>query len=649
MFRLSGLVLALVMGLAAVGVAHGQTPTTLFSFDGNHGEYPSDDLTLSGSTLYGTTDMGGANGDGTVFSLPVTGGTPTVLYSFADADYDSPGDLTLSGSTLYGATYRGGANGDGTVFSLPVTGDASTTLCSFDGTDGQYAYGALTLIGRTLYGMTLSGGATATARSSASPPRAVPPTTLYSFDGTHGAMPFGSLTLSADGSTFYGMTSLGGANSKGTVFSIPVTGGTPTTLFSFDGAHGSAPGSDLTLSGSTLYGTTFSGGTYNDGTIFSIPVTGGIPTVLYSFDGADQGPIAGLTLSGSTLYGMTPGIGANNDGTIFSMPVTGGTPTVLFSFDGTHGENPQGSLTLSGSTLYGMAENGGADGYGTIFALTVPEPSAAALLLASAACLLAFAWRRRPFRIVACLAALALVFPASLSQAQVSNVFNMPNGEASLQFVTVGDQNNPPDYTNSSYPGVFGSVPYVYDMGKYDVTVGQYCQFLNAVAATDTYGLYNSGMAYGSFPTVGISQSGSPGNYTYFVSYNSAAWSTYSTNYHGLYPSPLAAAADCPIAYVSWGDAARFCNWLQNGQPTGGEGVGTTETGAYTLDGDTTNYMETRNTGATYFIPSENEWYKAAYYNPRNGTYWTYPTQSNSLPSNAYRPLVRTTPTTSVR
>jgi formylglycine-generating enzyme required for sulfatase activity len=87
---------------------------------------------------------------------------------------------------------------------------------------------------------------------------------------------------------------------------------------------------------------------------------------------------------------------------------------------------------------------------------------------------------------------------------------------------------------------------------------------------------------------------------------------------------------------VSWGDAARFCNWLQNGQRTGSEGTATTETGAYTLNGDTTNLMtETRNAGAKYFIPSENEWYKAAYYNLSNGSYWAYPTQSNTAPSNA--------------
>jgi formylglycine-generating enzyme required for sulfatase activity len=165
----------------------------------------------------------------------------------------------------------------------------------------------------------------------------------------------------------------------------------------------------------------------------------------------------------------------------------------------------------------------------------------------------------------------------------------------------------------------YGSVPYVYQIGEYDVTVAQYCQFLNAVAATDPYGLYSPYMLAGATwfnPTIGITRSGSPGSYSYAVGggYNQAA--------------------NCPIWTVTWGDAARFCNWLQNRQPTGSERAGTTETGAYTLDGDTSSFLETRNPGATYFIPSDNEWYKAAYYDPTNATYWTYPTQSNTAPSN---------------
>ena len=92
----------------------------------------------------------------------------------------------------------------------------------------------------------------------------------------------------------------------------------------------------------------------------------------------------------------------------------------------------------------------------------------------------------------------------------------MPTGQTSLQFVTVGDPGNAADTTVMD-ARCYGSVPYVYQMGKYDVTVGQYCQFLNAVAKTDTYGLYNSGMATDMFPTIGITQSGSSGNYSYSV------------------------------------------------------------------------------------------------------------------------------------
>ena len=100
-------------------------------------------------------------------------------------------------------------------------------------------------------------------------------------------------------------------------------------------------------------------------------------------------------LSGSTLYGMTPAGAPTMMGTVFSIPVGGGASTVLHTFDGTDGIYPYGSLTLSGSTLYGMTFGNQFHNEGTVFALTVPEPSTIALLLAGAACLLAFAWRRR--------------------------------------------------------------------------------------------------------------------------------------------------------------------------------------------------------------------------------------------------------------
>ena len=180
-----------------------------------------------------------------------------------------------------------------------------------------------------------------------------------------------------------------------------------------------------------------------------------------------------------------------------------------------------------------------------------------------------------------------------------------------INWSAVGNAGNANDPATGN---LYGGVGYNYNIGKYDVTVGQYTSFLNAVAATDTYGLYNTSMA-ADLNIAGISRSGSSGSYAYSV----------------------IGSANHPITYVSWGDAARFSNWLQNGQPTGTEGSGTTETGAYTLNGATTiaalNAV-TRNAGATIFIPSESEWYKAAYYNPA-GSYNQYPFSSNTVPTSA--------------
>ncbi len=399
-----------VVLLALVSAANAVQFTTLLSFNDTNGASPQGSLTLSGSTLYGMTKLGGTGVTaGTVFSLPVTGGTPTTLSNFAwDTHGAQPyGNLTLSGSTLYGMTSESGTHSFGTVFSLPVTGGARTVLLSFDGTNGQYPLGSLTLSGSTLYGTTSYGGASYTGGSSGNgvvfsiPTTGGAPTTLFDFDATHGKWPGSSLTLS--GSTLYGMTAQGGDSSHGTVFSIPVTGGTPTILYNLDWTHGALPSGGLTLSGdgSTLYGMTPHGGAYGWGTVFSVPVTGGTPTILFSFesespDGAH--PQGSLTLSGSTLYGMTAQGGTDNNGTIFSMNIDGTDFQTLLRFDGANGANPHGDLTLSGSTLYGMTSEGGDYGYGTVFRLdltTIPEPTTITLLGMGALAVFGYARRRR--------------------------------------------------------------------------------------------------------------------------------------------------------------------------------------------------------------------------------------------------------------
>jgi sulfatase modifying factor 1 len=165
-----------------------------------------------------------------------------------------------------------------------------------------------------------------------------------------------------------------------------------------------------------------------------------------------------------------------------------------------------------------------------------------------------------------------------------------------IAWVTVGNAGNPADPTTG-----YGAVAYEYQIGKYEVTNAQYGAFLNAKAATDIYSLYSSYM-----PSYGITRSGSSGNYSYIVD---------------------SALANRPIVQVSWYDAARFSNWLHNGQ-----GSGDTETGAYTLNGNTG--IITKNNGAQIYIPTREEWYKAAYYDPNKagtGGYWLYPNASSSI------------------
>ncbi|MEI8373460.1 MAG: SUMF1/EgtB/PvdO family nonheme iron enzyme [Planctomycetota bacterium] len=218
-----------------------------------------------------------------------------------------------------------------------------------------------------------------------------------------------------------------------------------------------------------------------------------------------------------------------------------------------------------------------------------------------------------------------LMIAVALASAGVvrADVLNMPSGQTSIELVWVADNNNPADtdvmWTDSTTG--FGSVGYAYQMGKYEVTNAQYCQFLNAKAsASDPYGLYSTYM--GSQVYGGINRTGSSGSYVYSL----------KSGYENK-----------PVVYVCWYDSLRFINWLQNGQ-----GTGSTESGTYTITGGGINFGTVTipdaaaraswdNAHKHWVLPSENEWYKAAYYDPNKpggAGYWDYPTGSDSMPSN---------------
>jgi formylglycine-generating enzyme required for sulfatase activity len=186
----------------------------------------------------------------------------------------------------------------------------------------------------------------------------------------------------------------------------------------------------------------------------------------------------------------------------------------------------------------------------------------------------------------------------------------------------VGDPGNAADITG------YGAVADVFAIGKYEVTISQYTTFLNSVASvtSDSYivDLWNANMMNDSPSIAGISRSGAG---TIANPYVYAEVGPF-----GLTPPGASSAGNRPISYVSWFDAARFANWVNNGATNGAS----TETGAYTLNGATSGLGFSRNAGATWWIPSEDEWYKAAYYKGggTNAGYWVYPTQSDTAPGN---------------
>jgi hypothetical protein len=175
----------------------------------------------------------------------------------------------------------------------------------------------------------------------------------------------------------------------------------------------------------------------------------------------------------------------------------------------------------------------------------------------------------------------------------------LPAHSVSIDWVTIGAPGNACDLQPQ---GCFGAVAYTFQISRYETTNTQYAEFLNAVADADPNDLYNGSM--------GITRTGSSGSYSY------VADAGFESN---------------PVNFVTYYDVLRFANWLHNGEVIGAQGAGTTEDGAYTITqaGIDDNTI-TRNTGATVFLTSENEWYKAAYYDALSTSYFDYPAGSDA-------------------
>jgi uncharacterized repeat protein (TIGR03803 family) len=356
---------------------------TLYTFQGRpDGANPYSPLLDVGGVLYGTTNIGGSYGWGSVFKITKSG-KESVVYSFhgpASGDGSQPcAGLTYLNKALYGTTSLGGTGSGfcgggacGTVFKITLSG-AESLLYSFgDGSNGGEPEAGLLAVNGLLYGTTRVGGAYGYGTVFTITPSGTE-TVLHSFNqhSADGFNPQAGL-LNVNGA-LYGTTDYGGSANAGTVFQI-TPAGTESVLHSFRAdsqLDGNDPFAGLIDVNGVLYGTTTSGGSEcvpfgGCGTVFTI-TTAGSESVIYSFKGYSDGraPAAGLVAVKGMLYGTTAG-------TIFKL-TTSGAETVLHRFTDPHGAFPFANLIDVGGTLYGTTiyTASGQSGNGTVFSLSL--------------------------------------------------------------------------------------------------------------------------------------------------------------------------------------------------------------------------------------------------------------------------------------
>lgn len=312
--------------------------SVLFAFQTDaEGVAPSADLTMDeAGNLYGTAAGFGPGGCGVVFEVDPATGKETVLYAFTcgnDGDNPHGGVIRDSTGNLYGTTEHGGGDGDGTVFKLDTAGNI-TVFHGFSGPDGSEPFGDLAQdAAGNLYGVTLFGG------NYAGPCLVLGGcgvvykidtmgnfSLLHVFSGPDGSTPSAGVTFDSAGN-LYGTASQGGQgvdSGAGVIFKIDAAGN-ETTLYPFAGGpDGAYPLGPLVLDGAgNLYGTANEGGDapfpFGDGVVFKLDATGK-ETVLHTFNGSDGvWPVGTLARdSAGHLYGVAGG-GASGLGVVFKL------------------------------------------------------------------------------------------------------------------------------------------------------------------------------------------------------------------------------------------------------------------------------------------------------------------------------------------
>ena len=365
------------------GAMHSAASTDhiLYNFGaGSGGINPQGSLLFSGGIFYGTTQNGGKFGNGTVFKMDPAGRV-TILHNFGpvngkDAQQPYAGLIEVKG-TFYGTTAVGGASGNGAVFSI-TPGGSERVLYSFNSSsDAKGPEVPLVYANGALYGTAGYSGTNYQPGSIFSVTLDGKEKVVHIFtDSPDGATPLTPLTLGSDG-LLYGTTSAGGAQGQGVAYSLSAKGKI-RIIHSF-GVNDNSPNQLLEYNG-VLYGTTLGNTSSNVGTYFSLTPAGKY-RLLYRFltnGGLDATyPLGGLVRAGEKFYGVSGygGSGAGG-GSVFWVTTTGQEGVVYgFGSVSKDGVLPSGGVIYVNHALYGMTYHGGSHptlnnlGGGTVYTL----------------------------------------------------------------------------------------------------------------------------------------------------------------------------------------------------------------------------------------------------------------------------------------
>ncbi len=361
-------------------------------------------LRASNGLIYGTTEAGGANGNGTIFELNVTTDPPSVVvrHSFVrDVTGRRPvAGLVDVGGLLYGTASERGPGFNGTIFSFDPGIGTTTVLHAFGPTGPYQPAGGPIEVGPSFIGASEGGGPLRGGTVFKWEPSTGSVTVMYSFDPLlEGGYPSAGVIRGSDGRV-YGTAAVGGpatcgvnctTQDAGMVYRIDANGANFTILKSFSTNPGDAytPGGRLLETNGALFGTLQNGGAHSGGAVFRIDSSGAF-SLVHQFDPAIDGsvPNSGLTQgSDGLLYGTTSAGGQHNGGTAFRMDTSGGAFEVLHAFDPSNpldAAGPQSALVQVGPSVFmGTTPAGGLFGNGTVYKLDVSTSPPTVVVLRS--------------------------------------------------------------------------------------------------------------------------------------------------------------------------------------------------------------------------------------------------------------------------